>query len=69
MDFESPAFGALLLIGIVQILWVLPAVLVLLVMKRFQTIKGVLIVAGIVFFLNFMFVILPMIGSVRRWSR
>ena len=67
--FESPAFGALIFIGIVQILWMLPAVLVLFVMKRFQTMKGVLIVAGVVFFLNFTFVILPLIGSALRWSR
>jgi hypothetical protein len=58
--FESPAFGALIFIGIVQILWMLPAVLTLVLMKRFQTMKGVLIVAGIVFLLDFLLMLLPM---------
>jgi hypothetical protein len=64
--FESPAFGALIFIGVVQILWMLPAVLALVLMKRFQTMKGVLVVAGIVFLLNFMLVLLPLILSAAR---
>jgi hypothetical protein len=64
--FESPAFLLLMVIGVVQILWMLPAVLALALMKRFQTMKGLLIVAGIVFLLNFLLTILPILGS---WAR
>jgi len=65
--FESPAFGALIFIGITQVLWMLPAALVFAFMKRSEAVKGLLIVAGVVFGLNLAVMILPLV--LERLSR
>src|SRR5262245_54266844 len=55
--YESRAMGALLIIGVTQVLWIAPASLLLLVKKRAQMLKGLLIVAGILFVINAVFVV------------
>jgi len=66
--YENPAFGALLFIGVVQGLWILPSALVLLVARRMEALKGLLLVAGSVFLLNFV-LLLPLFVQWMRFGR
>jgi hypothetical protein len=60
--FENPAFGAILFIGVAQIVWMLPAALVLLVARRGRALKGLLIVWGVVLVVDLVFM-LPVLAE------
>jgi hypothetical protein len=63
---ENPAFGAILFIGVVQILWMLPAALVLLVTRRGRALKGLLIVWGVVLLVNLVFMLPVLAEGISR---
>ena len=67
--FESPQMGALLFVGFTQILWVAPASLVLLAKERTQTLKGMLIVAGVLVSLNVAWLGVFILGASYTISR
>jgi hypothetical protein len=64
--YENPAILMLLLIGFIQVVWIVPAAVVLHSRKKTRTRNGVLLVAIMILLLNVL-LLLPMIHSGRLY--